>query len=156
MYQKSYWRNVIHAYLTDEAKKIGLPSITISVSDLSAKVNCQHRTQVARTLKELKKEGLIDIEWRIDESGGSAPSTYTVLPLEADKLWKIEQLATLLSIRKGEAMRAIHRLMRTPYDANDITLADLANIAGYTGSPNALANALIIVGFIGRDGRVGW
>ena len=141
--------------MASQAKSRGGCSFSIRVNDIAQALDTSLR-QVSRSLRDLRDQGYIDIEWELDERGGSAPSTYTILPLEADRLRRLDTVAKLLSLTRGEAMRAIDRLVRTPYDPESVTLQDLADIAGYTGRPSALIAALRIAGFVGRDGLVGW
>lgn len=161
-FRKSYWSNRLHSWLRDQTKNSGSPSITISLADLvdalydpSAHYQVTPR-QITRTARDLHQQGRIDIEWNLSPNGGSAPSTYTVLPLESHRLVKLGQFSQLLSLSPGEAMRAIDRLLRTPYDPESATLQTLADIAGYTGRPSALVTALKMVGLVGDDGLIGW
>lgn len=153
--KRSAWPNEVYSNLDKLSRAEGSPSITIAAGAIANALGCTDR-QIRSTLKELQTHNYIHIDYNFAPNGTTLPSTYTLLPLEKERLAKLDEFARLLSLSRGEAMRAIARLRKTPYDPATVTLDHIAEIAGYTGKPEALAAALYRAHLVGGDGLVGW
>lgn len=139
--------------LTDEARRLGGIRVKMSATDISQKTGIIRR-RVYASLRILRERNYIDVESHKD-AYGHAPNIYTLLPVGAGRLEKLEEFATMLEIPRAQAAEHVHRLWKIRDDAGRLDVDGFAERAGWTGDPARFVSAMILAGLV-KDGKLSW